>query len=46
MPMLWNIQIAFRQKIALLGIFGLGFFSVAGMLSHYFSCYDKTHDNC
>ncbi|KAK6838081.1 hypothetical protein PG995_012375 [Apiospora arundinis] len=29
MPMLWNIQIALRQKIALLGVFGLGFFSVA-----------------
>lgn len=29
MPMLWNIQIAFRQKIALFGVFGLGFFSVA-----------------
>ncbi|KAK8075924.1 hypothetical protein PG994_003196 [Apiospora phragmitis] len=30
MPMLWNIQIPLRQKIALLGVFGLGFFSVAG----------------
>ncbi|KAK7908960.1 hypothetical protein PG985_014838 [Apiospora marii] len=29
MPMLWNIQIPFRQKVALLGVFGLGFFSVA-----------------
>ncbi|KAK7937248.1 uncharacterized protein PG986_014116 [Apiospora aurea] len=29
MPMLWNIQIPMRQKVALLGVFSLGFFSVA-----------------
>lgn len=43
-PMLWNLQIPFRQKLAVCTLLCVGLFAVAGMFSELHRTYENTAD--